>query len=74
MDRHYDQTFNLFQTALRAAPSVAGYAAGMGERGKTMKYGNKTEIGSDTVKPVSCELEGRQGAQTREVLQIVVTN
>ena len=35
------------------------------EREKTKKYGNKNEVGPDTVKPISNELGGRMGPEAR---------
>ena len=66
---------------VHAAVSVAGCAAvqwrGMRrtkEKHKnTVKYENNKDMGPDTVKPVSYELEGRQGTM-RGVLQNIVTN
>ena len=45
------------------------HAAMMGEKEKTKKYGNRMEVGPDTVKPVSIELGGRMGTQTIAILQ-----
>ena len=42
-----------------------------GEREKTKKYGNRIEVGPDTVNPISLELGGRLGPQTVSVLQSV---
>ena len=41
----------------------------MGEKEKTKKYGNKSEVGLDTAKPISIELGGRMGIQTIGILQ-----
>ena len=46
-----------------------GFAALQGERERTTKYGNRNEVGPDTVKPISLELGGRAGTQTTAVLQ-----
>ena len=50
-----------------------GHAATQGEREKTKKYGNKNEIGPDTVKPISIEIGWRMGPQTVNVLQNLTT-
>ena len=43
------------------------------EREKTKKYGNKNEVGPDTVRPISLELGGRLCPQTLSVLQNLTT-
>ena len=45
----------------------------MGEKEKTKKYGNKSEVGPDTAKPISIELGGRMGIQTIGILQGMTT-
>ena len=50
-----------------------GFSALLGEKEKTTKYGNRDEIGPDTVKPISFELGGRPGPQTMTVLQGLTT-
>ena len=57
------------QTNVTKAAKTAGHAAMMGEREKTKKYGNRMEVGPDTVKPISIELGGRMGTQTIAILQ-----
>ena len=48
---------------VKQAARAGGYAATSGERERenTVKYGNRSEIGPDTVKPISFELGGRTG-------------
>ena len=36
---------------------------------KTKKYGNKSEVGPDTAKPIGIELGGRMGIQMNGILQ-----
>ena len=50
-----------------------GFSALLGEKEKTTKYGNRDEIGPDTVKSISFELGGRPGPQTMTVLQGLTT-
>ena len=57
------------QTNVVGAAERAGHAASMGEIEKTKKYGNRSEVGPDTVKPISIELGGRMGTQTNGILQ-----
>ena len=57
------------QTNMAGAAVTTGYAASMGEIEKTKKYGNRSEVGPDTVKPISIELGGRMGTQTNGILQ-----
>ena len=57
------------QTNVEGAAMTAGHAAMMGEKEKTKKYGNRAEVGPDTVKPISIELGGRMGTQTIGILQ-----
>ena len=56
-------------TNMKGSARAGGHVATQGEREKTKKYGNKNEIGPDTVKPISIELGGRMGPQTVNVLQ-----
>ena len=59
------------------------HGGGIGKTGRTRchtrrkreneKYGNKNEVGPDTVKPISIELGGRPGTQTISVLQSMTT-
>ena len=49
------------------------HAAWMGEKEKTKKYGNKSEVGPDTAKPISIELGGRMEIQTIGILQVMTT-
>ena len=52
------------QTNVTESAKTAGHAAMLGEREKTKNYGNRAEVGPDTVKPISIELGGRMGTQT----------
>ena len=60
-------------TNMEGSARTGGHAATQGEREKTKKYGNKNEVGPDTVKPISIELGGRMGPQTVNVLQNLTT-
>ena len=60
-------------TNMEESARTGGPAATQGEREKTKKYGNKHEIGPDTVKSISIELGGRAGTQTVNVLQNLTT-
>ena len=46
---------------VHAVASTAGYAADVGAKETSMKYGNKKEIGPDRVKPVSYARDRRHG-------------
>ena len=60
-------------TNMEGSARAGGHAATQGDREKTKKYGNKSEIGPCTVKPISIELGGRMGPQTISVLQNLTT-
>ena len=50
------------------------YATLQGEREQKIRtYGNKNEVGPDTVKPVSFELGGRMGTQMSDALRMLTT-
>ena len=61
------------QTNVEEAATSGGHAAWLGEKEKTKKYGNKSEVGPDTAKPISIELGGRLGIQTNGILQGITT-
>ena len=65
MDGCHDQKATAL-TNMEGSARAAGHAATQGEREKTKKYGNKSEIGPDTVKPITIELGGRMGPQSVE--------
>ena len=44
----------------------------MGEKAKTKKYGNKSEVGPDTAKPIIIELGGRMGTQTIRKMKLAI--
>ena len=48
-------------TNMEGSARMGGHAATQGEREETKKYGNRNEVGPDTVKPISIELGGRMG-------------
>ena len=54
---------------VEGAARLGGFAATQGEKEKTKKAGNRTEIGPDAVTPISYEVGGRPGPQTVSVLQ-----
>ena len=60
-------------TNMEGSARAGGHAATQGERERTKKYGNKNEIGPNTVKPISIELGGRMGPQPASVLQNLTT-
>ena len=60
-------------TNMEGAARMGGHAATQGEKEKTKKYGNRDEIGPDTVRPISLELGGRLGPQTTTVLRGLTT-
>ena len=61
------------QTNVTESARTAGHAATLGEKEKTKKYGNRMEVGPDTVKPISIELGGRMGTQTIVTLQSITS-
>ena len=60
-------------TNMEGSARMGGHAATQGEREKTKKYGNRNEVGPDTVKSISIELGGRPGTQTISVSQSLTT-
>ena len=52
---------------------TGGHATWLGEEEKTKKYGNKSEVGPGTAKPISIELGGRMEVQTNGILQGMTT-
>ena len=61
-------------TNMEGSARLGGHPATQGRREKTKRtYGNKNEIGLDTVKPISIELGGRMGPKTNSVLQNLTT-
>ena len=53
-------------TRRHAVASIAGHAVDKAERQNTMNFGNETEIGPDTVKPVSYNREDARGCRHGE--------
>ena len=57
-------------TNMEGSARMGGHAATQGEHEKKKKYGNRNQVGPDTVKPISIELGGRQ---TINALQSLTT-
>ena len=53
-------------TNMEGSARMGGHAATQGEREKTKKYGNRNEVGPDTVKPISIVLGGNEHGEACE--------